>query len=204
MADKLLFSEFLLTERGQGFVEALEEGPGKKQPHTLEDTLAELLNDLTDLSEESSKPTYEPVLEGIARITKSAGQAMLTYGVAQRDLKNTNKHTLKDDKVEVRDVLKAIEAERQYHATMFKNRRETVEFKSPSEMAFTMMGLVSQAHKAAANDDTATALKLLKDTASVGVRTLHESLQPGSIAEKALNHKQGKRSRKQRHSLQPM
>lgn len=204
MANKLLFSEFLLTERGLGFVEALEEAPAQNESAFLEDALGNMLDDLVTLAEESTKPTYEPVLEGIARITKSAGKAMLKFGVARRDLKDTKQHSIKDDDISVRDVLKAIEAERQYHATMFKSRRETVELKSPSEMAFTMMGLVSQAHKAAANNDTATALKLLKDVASVGVRTLHESLQPDSLAKQALAHKQGKRTRKQRHSLQPM
>lgn len=204
MADKLLFSEFLLTDRGQGFVEALEEGPDKNKSAFLEDALGNLLDELVSLSEESCKPTYEPVLDGIARVTKAAGLTMLKHGVAQRNLKDTKKHSVKDKDISPRDVLRAIEAERQYHATMFKNKRETVQEKSPSEMAFTMTGLISQAHKAAANDDTAGALKLLKDATSVGIRTLHESQQPDSIAKQALAHKQGKRIRKQRHSLQPM
>ena len=184
------FREFLESDTGQTFV-AQVNGPVDLKG-TLEENLAHLYATSADeLSNETLKPTYDPMLEVLLKFVVNGAQIMKHYGIAKRDLDSPKQFSVK--LVGTTDyVLEALETERAYHDTMFETGRETVQSKSPSDQALTVIGLYNNASKAVRNGESRLALKYLKDGVATGLRVLEEAQLPDSIAAKARAHYQEK------------
>lgn len=150
---------------------------------------------LLDLSEQALKPTYDPVVDGIKRVTGLLYQAMYDDGIAYRwpNIDEGQDHIyMPGPSTDTQDILNALMAERVYHSTMFDSGRETYLGKSPSEYAWTMLGLVKSALEAHAAGDNDKVLKLLKDATATGFRGLQEAEEKASIANSAKKHHQKK------------
>lgn len=187
------FNEFLSTPAGQDFCDRFTSNNEKTS-----NSLKSLQDGLIRLAVESNKPTYQPVLEGLMDFAVRGARLMTTFGVATRTVGATvdksGQHSFKYSNIAVGDVFNALSAERQYHDMMFDAGRETVKTKSPSELAFTVLGLVTEAEATNACAAPDVAAKKLKDAVATAIRALQESQEADSIAIQARQHYQQTRA----------
>ena len=192
------FEDFLNTETGQKFALWAEQDYtsfGEQSP-TLLDGLVDLGEDLNMLSVETKEPTYDPVVEGLLAYAAKGAQIMKAFGVATRQVGETvpesKEHDYIRENATLSDVFNALAEERRYHDMMFDAGRETILRKSPSELAFTVLGLTNEALMGAALGNPDLGLKKLKDAVATSLRAVQESEQTGSIAAQARRHYQSK------------
>lgn len=186
------FQEFLQSGAGKNFISQVDSG--SSLDGDLQENLTTLYCESADeLSSQTLKRTYDPMLEGLFKFVVNGAQVMKQFGVAHRDDFASGQpalltHSFIAGVATTQDVLNALDAERAYHDTMYDARRETVKRKSPSEQALTVIGLFNDASKFVQSGDTALGLKSLKDAVATGLRVLEEAQQPGSIAEQARSY----------------